>query len=470
MTHSTHRCRCLCLLLLAIIFTAPAAVDADVTVPQFFGNHMVLQRDKPVKLWGWADKGEKVTVALGEAQQETTADDDGRWSVHFPARPASREPVAITIQGKDYSLAFDDVLFGDVWICSGQSNMEWPVTRTNDAKKEIAAADHPTMRLFTVKRSKQETPQRDVSGSWGVCSPETVPGFSAVGYFFGRHLQEHVDVPIGLINSSWGGTPAEYWTPTSAFEHDPQLKVTSDNEHAKNVMSTPSVLYNGMIAPIAGLSIRGAIWYQGESNVPMAEHYTKLFSGMIKGWREEFGQGEFPFLFVQIAPWDYRKIAAWPAGGAPIVREAQRNTLAVPKTGMVVTTDIGNVEDIHPTNKQEVGRRLGLAARAIEYGEKIVYSGPMFKSVKFDGNKAILSFDHLGGGLMAKGDKLTHFQIAGEDGKFVDAEAVIEGETVVVKSTEVPTPQAVRFGFSDVAEPNLFNKDGLPASPFRTDD
>ncbi len=315
--------------------------------------------------------------------------------------------------------------------------MEWPVSASVDPEKEIAAADHPQMRLFKVDRKKSDKPEQDVAGQWAACNSETVPKFSAVGYFFGRHLQKHLDVPIGLINSSWGGTPAEYWTPPSSFQSNPELLDTSDHPHAQNEMKSRSVLYNGMIAPLVPLSIRGAIWYQGESNVPMARYYERLFSAMITGWRREFQQEDFPFLFVQIAPWDYSKIASWPPSGAPLVRDAQLKTLALPKTGMVVTTDIGNVQDIHPKNKQEVGRRLGLAARAIAHGEDIVFSGPIFRSLKIDGDRAILSFDHVGGGLMAKGDELKHFQIAGADKKFVNAQAVVQGDTIVVHSDAV---------------------------------
>ncbi len=452
---------------LAFLFL-PAVTSADVALPKIFGDEMVLQRDKPLTIWGTADANEKVTVTIGDSSKTTSAGQNGKWSVELPSLPASKKPVPFTVQGNN-KISLKNVLIGDVWICSGQSNMEWSVDRGKNPQQEIAAADHPQIRLFTVKRHKADAPVDDVTGSWAICTPASIPKFSAVGYFFGRYLQKHLDVPIGLINSSWGGTPAEYWTPKSSFENDPQLKQTSDHPHAQNVMTTPSVLYNGMIAPLAPLTIRGAIWYQGESNVPMARHYAKMFGAMITGWRREFGQGDFPFLFVQIAPWNYAGIKSWPRSGAPEVREAQLQTLALPNTGMVVTTDIGNVKDIHPKNKQEVGRRLGLAARAVAFGENIVASGPIFREMKIDGDRAILSFDHVGGGLLARGETLSHFQVAGKDKKFVDAQAKIQGDKVIVWSDAVSEPVAVRFGFSDIAEPNLFNKEGLPASPFRTD-
>lgn len=453
------------------MFTTTAVATADVTMPKIFGDQMVLQRGKLLPVWGWAEPGEQVSVSLGGNSAVATTGADGRWTVTMPKLSASIAPLDITIHGAN-EIIIRNVLVGEVWICSGQSNMEWPLTRAANPDKEIAAADHPRIRLFTVKRNRvgAETPAKDVVGQWSVCSKTSVPGFSAVAYFFGRHLQKHLDVPVGLINTSWGGTPAEHWMPKAAFDGDPSLKETSDHPHAQNVMKSPSGLYNGMVAPLVPMAFRGVIWYQGESNVPMSRHYLKLFSAMITGWRQAWDQGDFPFLFVQIAPWDYSGIKTWPREGAPRVREAQLKTLALPNTGMVVTTDIGNVKNIHPINKQEVGRRLGLAARAIAHGEKIIYSGPLYKSIRIDGGKAVISFTHFGGGLRVKGRELTHFQIAGEDKQFVDATAKIEGNTVIVHSDKVSNPTAVRFGFSDIAEPNLFNEEGLPASPFRTDE
>lgn len=450
---------------LAVALFAVSAAWADVTLPRVISDGMVLQRDAELPIWGKAAAGERVTVKLADSQATATADKDGHWMVRLPALPAGG-PHTMSIQGNN-SITLKNVLIGEVWVCSGQSNMEWPMSRVNDSEQEIASANYPQIRLFRVTRKKADEELDDVEATWQATSPKSVEDFSAVGFLFGRYLHKHLNVPIGLIESAWGGTPAEHWTPASAFAADASLKETSDHPHAQEVMKTPSVLYNGMIAPLIPYAIRGAIWYQGESNVPMGEHYHKLFSSMITGWRNEWGQGDFPFLYVQIAPWKYEKIDGWPPEGCPLVREGQLQTLALPNTGMVVTMDIGNVEDIHPTNKQEVGRRLGLAARAIAYGESLVYSGPVFKSMTTDGDRAVAHFDHVGGGLMADSGDLTTFEIAGDDGKFVPAKARIDGDTVVVQSAEVAEPKAVRYAWKDDAVPNLFNKEGLPASPFR---
>ena len=453
---------------LAVLLLAAPSLSADVSLPKIIGDSMVLQRGRTVPIWGKATPGEKVTVAIGETEANATTDADGRWSVKLAALEAGG-PFEMSVTGTN-RITLRNVLVGEVWVCSGQSNMEWPMTAVDNSASEIAAADHPRLRLFHVERKRSEQPVDDVSGQWQACTPETVAKFSAVAYFFGLRLQERLDVPVGLIETAWGGTPAEHWTPSVMFESDPSLRETSDHENARKAMSASSGLYNGMVAPLVPYGIAGTIWYQGESNVPMARHYRKLFSSMITGWRREWGQGDFPFLFVQIAPWNYGDIDGWPREGCPLVQEAQLQTLSLPKTGMVVITDIGNVADIHPRNKQDVGKRLALAARKIAYGEDLVHSGPLYDSMTIDGNRIILSFEHVGTGLMAKGGSLTHFRIAGADRKFVAAKARIEGDQIVVSSPDVSDPIAVRFGFEDIAEPNLFNKEGLPAAPFRTDD
>lgn len=466
------------LLLLCGIVSAfcctPRPAAADVKVPKIFGDNMVLQQGKPVPVWGWADAGEKVVVTFAGKTAEATPDDKGKWTVKLPELAASAEPQVLTVMGKN-TLTFKNVLVGEVWVCSGQSNMEWSVRASLNAEAEIKGAAFPQIRLITVPKPNvgkdKNEPQTDFVGSWTECKPETIPNFSAVAYFFGKNIYELKKVPVGLINTSFGGTPAEYWTPTSAFTADPMLKTMSDHAHSKNVMQQASVLYNHQINPLVPYAIAGALWYQGESNVPMGKQYAKLFPGMIQGWRKEWGQGDFPFLYVQIAPWVYDRIATWPRTGAPLVREGQLKTLtAIPNVGMVVTMDIGDVNDIHPRNKQEVGRRLSLAARALAYGEKeLVYSGPLYKSAKVEGNKITVTFDNAKG-LKMTGDKLLTFQIAGADKKFVDAAATIAGEQVVVTSDKVAEPKFVRYAFTDDAVPNLFNADGLPASPFRTDE
>lgn len=448
-------------------------VQADVKLPKIFGDNMVLQQGMAVPVWGTAAANEKVTVTFGDKTAEATADADGKWSLKLPESPASAEPKTLTVKGNN-EVTFKNVLVGEVWVCSGQSNMEWPISMSLNPKEETAAANFPQIRMITVPHGDARqgaTPQTDFAGSWSECSPSTIANFSAVAYFFGREIHQQRKVPVGLIHTSFGGTPAEFWVPPSAFAADPVLKETGEHMHAKNVMQTPSILWNSMVAPLVPYAIKGVIWYQGESNVPMAKQYYKLFPGMIKGWRSEWNQGDFPFLFVQIAPWNYGLIKEWPREGAPVVRDAQFKTLAAtPNTGMVVTTDIGDVNDIHPRNKQEVGKRLALAARKLAYGEDVVYSGPLYKAMHVDGNKILITFDHAAGLKLKDGDKLIGFQIAGADKKFVDATAMIDGEKVIVTSDQVAEPKHVRLGFTDVSVPNLLNGAGLPASPFRTDE
>jgi sialate O-acetylesterase len=457
------------LLALGLCGLSPSSVRADVRLPKLIGDNLVLQQGKPLPIWGWADPGEKVSVTFAGKTEVATADEKGKWMVKLPAQSANSQPRELSVAGKN-TIVLKNVLVGEVWIGSGQSNMEWSVAASANPQEEIQNGTYPEIRLFTVpKKRAGAEPQEDVVGQWSECTPDTVKGFSAVLYFFGRDLHKQLKVPVGLIHTSWGGTPAEHWMPNSAFAADASLKQTSDHPHAQNVMKEPGTLYNGMVAPLVPYAIQGVIWYQGESNVPMAKEYRKLFPAMIQGWRKEWNQGDFPFLYVQIAPWVYSNIPTWPRSGCPLVREAQLKTLSLPKTGMAVTMDIGDVNDIHPKNKQEVGRRLAHCARAQAYGEDLVYSGPLFKSMKVDGSKIVLSFDHLGGGLAQQGDKLRTFQIAGKDQQFVDATAEIVGETVVVHSPQVAEPVAVRYAWQDDALPNLMNRAGLPASPFRTD-
>jgi sialate O-acetylesterase len=494
-----------CVLLVA----APAR--ADVRLPKIIGDHMVLQQGMPAPIWGWADPGEKVTVTLGTCTATATACDRGKWMVKLDAMEAGG-PHQVIVQGNN-TITLNDVLVGEVWVCSGQSNMQFSVAAARNAEQEIAAANYPKIRLFTVARETADTPQDDCQGSWAACTPETVPGFSAVAYFFGRYLEKELDLPIGLVNTSWGGTPAEAWTSLDAQKDVPELAPTvtrwnqaisqydpeaARQRYEKAVQAwkqaaakakgegkpaprrprapqdparsphRPANLYNGMIAPLIPLAIRGVIWYQGESNAGRAEQYETLFPDMIRNWRDKWGQGDFPFLFVQLAPYRYGN--ADPRNCAEL-REAQRLTLeSVPNTGMAVTTDIGNVKDIHPKNKQDVGKRLALWALAKTYGKDMVYSGPLYQSMAVEGDKIRVRFEHVGGGLVANGGPLTDFTIAGKDGEFVPAEATIDGQTVVVHSDQVSAPVAVRFGWRDDAEPNLFNREGLPASPFRTDD
>ncbi len=487
---------------------------AEVRLPAVIGDNMVLQRRMEVPIWGWADPGEEVTVSIDprSRKRRVAADKDGKWMVKIKP-PASAGPHEITISGEN-TITISNVLVGEVWVCSGQSNMEMSVGRFRgfktgvlNYKTEIAAANYPNIRLFTVAKTVANRPLTDCSGNWSACSPETAAPFSAVAYFFGRELHNRLDVPVGLIFTSWGGTVAEAWTRHEVLAADEEfrpvierfdqawgeyLKALKDynrklsdwlgaaETHAKKGQAldepvkpnsplgknTPSRLYNGMIAPLIPYGIRGAIWYQGESNAKRAYQYRSLFPAMIKNWRDDWGQGDFPFYYVQLAPFRY---GDEPRGVE--LREAQLKALSVPNTGMAVTMDIGNPTDIHPANKQDVGKRLALWALAKTYGVKdIVYSGPLYKSMRLEGDGIRIFFDHVGGGLIARGPNLTDFVIAGKDRKFVDANAVIDGDTIVVSSDKVSEPVAVRYAWRNEAQGSLFNAESLPASSFRTDD
>ena len=633
-------------------------VCADVRLPAVIGDNMVLQRGMKVPLWGWADPGEEIhlSVSWHRMERRTTADADGEWTLTIKTPPAGG-PYEIALQGEN-SIALRNVMVGEVWICSGQSNMEWPLHSVNNAEQELAAADYPQIRLFTVQRKIANAPEADCAGQWSACNPETVPGFSAVGYFFGRYLHKELGVPVGLINTSWGGTVAEAWTGSEGLEKMPEFKAlleriakaranpdaalkkyqaeldewqkkidaagaqgrsaiepgfddsdwqemelpasweqaglpdfdglvwfrktveVPDSWAGKELMlelgpiddqdttwvngvkvgahtgpgkwqalrkykvasgiikagrnvvtvqvldtgggggingvpgqmklqpvganddaislaggwrykvgynlasmppqpqppvwvnnpNAPAVLYNGMIAPLLPFGIRGAIWYQGESNASRAYQYRELFPTMISNWRQKWDQGAFPFLFVQLANY----MATQPEPGQSAwaeLREAQFMTLQLAHTGMATIIDIGEANDIHPRNKQDVGKRLALWALGETYDRDLVYSGPLYKSMESKGDKIVLHFDHIGSGLAAQGDgPLKGFAIAGSDRKFVWANAQIEGDTVVVGSDEVSEPVAVRYAWANNPVCNLCNQSGLPASPFRTDD
>ena len=424
-------------------------VSADVKLPAVLDSHMVIQRDQPVRIWGWADIDEEVTVTLGEETQKTTADGAGRWLVTLKSQQADGKPRQIKVAGKN-TIDLDDVLVGEVWIGSGQSNMEWQFANTNGAAAAIAAAGHPGVRLFHVPKVQAKEVADDVNAKWKACTPENVPTFSAVLYYFGKRLHEELDVPIGLINSSWGGSAIEPWTIKDGNSGD---------------------MYNGMIAPLTNVSVKGAIWYQGETNVIRKNGltYVDKMKDLIEGWRKEFRNDELAFHFVQIAPWSG---APYEPGQLPALWEAQVATLKLPHTGMAVTTDIvDNIADIHPRNKLDVGDRLSLWALARTYGrDGIVYSGPLYKSLSVDGNTARLTFAHADGMKPRDGKSLTEFQIAGESGEFVDATATVDGNTIVVSADAVTKPTQVRFGWHKLANPNLVNDAGLPASPFQTND
>jgi sialate O-acetylesterase len=482
--------------LLAMSAYAPQFVQADVSLPRLFGNHMVLQAEQSgAPVWGKAAPGEKVTVTLGDQQATATAGDDGKWMARL-ATPKAGGPFELVIAGSDAAktLRFSDVLVGEVWVASGQSNMEWTVAQSLRPQEEAENANFPQIRMFKVQHNAAHGgPQDDVTGSWVVCSPSTAAGFSACGYFFARELHRELKVPVGIVSTNWGGTLCEAWTSPAGLASDPDFapileryKVAVENQakaaanpnpdpKAKRPGSLqgqpnhPSVLYNGMIHPVIPYAIRGAIWYQGESNLGRAEQYGKLFPAMITDWRKLWSQGDFPFYFAQIAPYAYNKMSD--TKQLPELWEAQLKALALPNTGMAATTDVGDVKDIHPKNKQEVGRRLALWALAKTYGKtEVVCQQPRYASMKVEGNKIRIQLQDTAGGLMTQDNApLNHFTIAGADHKFVEAQATIEGDAVVVSSDQVTQPVAVRFGWSDTAEPNLFGKTGLPVCPFRTD-
>ena len=495
---------------LSLLFFTALPADADVNLPAVISDNMVLQQGTKVPIWGMAEPGERVTVTLGEQRVTATADSKGRWIIKLEPLDVDG-PFEITVTGNN-TITLHNVLIGEVWVCSGQSNMQWPVSRSANAEQEIAKSDYPRIRLFTVKRTVADQPLQDTEGHWVACGPETVKSFSAVGYFFGRYLHKELDTPVGLIHSSWGGTPAEAWTSQSTLESEPEFKPILDRweeilanypqekekyqqrlaqweqevENAKNEGKPeprkpwpplgpdhphrPASLYNGMIAPLIPYAIKGIIWYQGESNAGRAYQYRALFPAMVHNWRRSWGQSDFPFLFVQLANFNATKFQ-WTEGAWAELREAQLMTLTLPKTAMAVAIDIGEADDIHPKNKQDVGHRLGLAALAIAYGRDVVYSGPIYESMTVESDRVRLRFKHIGEGLVTQnGEQLKGFAIAGSDQKFVSAEANINGDTVVVWSDQVPKPVAVRYAWADNPACNLYNKTNLPASPFRTDD
>lgn len=519
---------------LALLVVVAGVAGADVKLPAVFGNGMVLQRDTNLPVWGKADPGEQVTVAVADQKATTKADKTGKWIVRLKPLKVGG-PLEVTVQGKN-TIKLTDVLVGDVWVCSGQSNMQFQVRSANNAEKDIAGANFPRIRLFQVKRVVAQVPRDDCEGSWSHCTPQTVPSFSAVGFFFGREVHKRLGVPIGLIHTSWGGTPAEAWTERSFLEAHPETlpilarwmrvleryseelkrheeRMAAWREAVKKARAAkkqpprpprgpagprhphyPSGLYNAMVAPLVPFAIKGAIWYQGESNAGRAYQYRVLFPAMIQSWRKAWGQGDFPFLFVQLA--NFRGVDPEPRDNPwPELREAQQMTLSLPKTGMAVIIDIGAASNIHPRNKQTVGYRLALAGLKVAYGQNIVYSGPVYASMTIEGNKARVKFKSVGGGLVAlpfkdpvlpngptlakrfgrdiKGlrpeSEVLGFAIAGQDKKFVWAKARIEGDAVVVWSEKVAKPVAVRYAWENNPICNLYNKEGLPASPFRTD-
>jgi sialate O-acetylesterase len=556
----------------SLLAALSTAAQADVRLPSIFGDHMILQREMAIPFWGWAEPGEEVTVSVGSVSATATTASDGKWTLRLSTIPQSSAPVEVTVAGKN-QIVLKDVLLGDVWVCSGQSNMQFGIgLDTKFGKAEIAKADNPKIRLFYVPMvlapevasdiGPVQPDRRDFLGKWVVCSPKNLAGaglwggFSAVGYYFGRNIQNSTGQPVGLIMTCWGGTVAQAWTSLEGLKAHPELKAYVDEaekfradfpkllkaydaamgpytetlkkwtaEHQKEVdaynaamkqwesateqaaaedkpkppkpaalksppapvspmtkNNTATVLFNAMIAPIVPYAIKGVIWYQGESNASKAVEYRTLFPAMIADWREHWAQGNFPFIYVQLTSYQARQPEPAESNWA-MLREAQLKTLSVPNTAMAVTIDIGDAKEIHPLDKWDVGDRLSLAARGIAYGEKIDYSGPIYRSMKIDGGKVRVQFDHVGDGLTigvppehfrpgeprSRAAELQGFAIAGADHKFVWAQAEIDGNEVVVSSDAVPQPVSVRYAWGNNPLANLYNQAGLPASPFRTD-
>ncbi len=477
---------------------------AQIKLPAIISDNMVLQQNATVKLWGWANAGEKISIAASWNAKPVivTTGSDGKWTASIKTIKAGG-PYSIKFSASN-TIDVSNVLLGEVWVASGQSNMEFFMRKTGggytgviDYEEEIKAADYPLIRQIDVPNRVSDEPQEDFTGKWKVCSPQTADTFSAVAYYYARAIFKATGYPVGIVNATWGGTPAESWTRKEILEKDSSLniilerykqqcadypsafekfKVELDKWKADSSKTKPAAprepmgpkhsnspykLYNGMIAPLLPYTIKGAIWYQGEGNAGRAAQYRKLFPAMIENWREDFNNKKMPFYFVQISPHRSQN---------PEIRDAQLYTLrTVPNTGMVVTTDNGDSLDIHPRNKKLVGERLALWPLKYDYGKKdIVASGPLYKSMKIEGNKIRIQFDNATG-LTAKNGELKEFSIAGDDENFVDAKASIDGNTIVVWSDAIAKPVAVRFAWKNVPFPNLYNNADLPASPFRTD-
>jgi sialate O-acetylesterase len=490
---------------LSLALAAACALHAAVKLPAIISDHMVLQQGMPVRIWGTADPGETVRVEFQWQTVNVKAAPNGKWSAWLKPLVAAG-PLSMTIAGAN-TITIKDVLVGEVWLGSGQSNMEFKLQAAVNHEEEVAHAGYPMIHIFQVKRAVMDQPAEDVAGTWQACSPETIKTFSAVEYFFGRHLQQNLHVPMGLIESDWGGTPAQSWTSHQALESDAALKFVLDEWEKtlanypaakqkydaalerwnKDVaearaagktapnrpglpagpghQNTPAGLYNGMIAPLTPYAIRGVIWYQGESNANSDIHaynYRRLFGAMIEDWRNRWGEGDFPFYFVQLA--NYQTNGRW-----SVLRESQTETLRLANTAMAVIIDIGESKDIHPKNKQDVGLRLALAARALTYHQPVEYAGPTFRMATPEGSAVRVYMSHTVGMAARGGGEIKGFEVAGADGKYVAAQAKVDGDTLMVWNASVAEPVAVRYAWADDPVCNLVNQTGLPAGPFRSD-
>ena len=445
-----------------LVVAAASAASAAVQTHALFSDNAVLQQGRRVPVWGTTDRATPVKVSYA-GHEVTAMPVDGKWRVDLPSMNAGGGPQVLVVSQDEVKIERQNVVVGEVWLCGGQSNMQWAVSQSTDPQATIDGSANENLRLIDIPRKGAPEPQTSVEANWTVCGPQTVANFTAVGHAFGADLQKSLKVPVGLISSNLGGTTAERWMSKEALASHPGLQGISSPQGAND-------LYNAMIAPLAPYGVRGAIWYQGESNADRAIQYRTLLPAMIRSWRETFGQGDLPFYQVQLAPFTMILPEPGESNWAEL-REAQvYTTLVSPNTGIAVITDLGDEKDIHPQKKKPVGERLALCARALTYGENVEYSGPRYERLDIDGNRAIISFSHVAGGLVAKDGELKGFTLAGADRKFHHAKATIEGKTVVITCDAVPKPLAVRFGWANYPVVNLFNSVGLPASPFRTDD
>jgi sialate O-acetylesterase len=448
-----------------VLLTSLQLCKANISLPEIFSDNMVLQQKSDVIVWGWAKPGEKVVVKADwmDSEISTAGSTQGTWKITVKT-PAAGGPYNISITGQN-EIILKNVLIGEVWLCSGQSNMEmsaqWGI---NNADEEIKSADYPGIRFFTVNTSTSMYPQDRISGTWKTCSPETMKPFSAIGYFFARKLYKELGVPVGIINSSWGGTPAESWMSGEVVQKDDLLREAAAKQKPVPWGPVePARIFNSMISPMIPFNIAGVLWYQGEANTINGYAYKEMLTALITSWRALWGF-DFPFYFAQIAPYKYGKQYE-----GVVVRDAQRRVLELPGTGMAVLSDICDTLNIHPKNKQDAAMRLANIALGRTYKKAVPEdSGPLYKSIAIEKNKAVISFDH-SEGLHATGDKITYFEIAGEDKIFYPAEAKIKDQTVIVQSKNVKVPVAVRFAWRNTAVPNLVNGAGLPASCFITE-
>lgn len=461
--------------ILLITLLSGLGLAAELSLPAVFSDHMVLQRERPVPVWGKADPGSAVTVEFAGQKKTTTAAADRKWRVDLDPMPASSESrllkVASSLKSEIINLQFTDVLIGEVWLCSGQSNMQRPMAITENAGAAIATANDPQIRLFNTPRVPSVEPRETIDAQWEVCTPGTVTNFSGVAYYFGRKLRQDLNVPVGLLLSAWGGTRIEPWTPPCGFASVDALKDVYERTQSPGFQldnpkphQTPTALYNGMLHAHIPFAIRGAIWYQGESNVTDGMLYLEKSKALINGWRQLWGY-DFPFYFVQIAPFGYPEDKT---DILPRFWEAESDIVkTIPKTGMAVVSDFTTLHGIHPPNKEVPGARLALLAEANDYGMKVVSTGPVFQTLEKQGSKLKILFSSAAGLATRDGKAPDWFEIAGKDGVFKKADTAIEGNAVIAQSSEVPDPEAVRFAWNKLAVPNLINGAGLPAPAFR---